>query len=76
MPLVLYLTHYKYNIRMIIGADDVYEIIIAYFPDASAQVTTGAVEDADDDAAINSTLRKQSVGLLADEDSKYAGKTV
>ena len=47
---------------------------ISAFLDTVAKVTAGATED--DNVNSQSVLRRKSAGLLADEDKRYAGRTV
>ena len=51
-------------------------INILHSSETLAKVTSGATEDSDTEVTSASTLRKRTSRLLADEDKKYAGKTV
>ena len=51
-------------------------INILHSSETLAKVTSGATEDSDTEVTSASSLRKRTSRLLADEDKKYAGKTV
>ena len=64
------------SIRLKVTSGGTILINILHSSETLAKVTSGATEDSDTEVTSASTLRKRTSRLLADEDKKFAGKTV